>query len=312
MIAANRRQFIAQVSIAAALGCAGGLARATTARSFPFGVQLFPVRDLLRKDVSGTLRALADIGFREIEMFGFGPPSTFTNDAFFGMDPKAFSALIRQLGITVPMVHYSGDAAGVAKSAELAHAIGCHTFIQPMASDFLKYSPEKTEVLPARNLEQFHGIATRLNELGRACKSSGLGFAYHNHHMEFTAFGGQRGYDVLLAETDPALVKLELDIGWAVAAGVDPVEYLTRHWGRYISCHLKDFNPKIPVAAASATVPIPVQIQMVPPGEGIIDFHKILAAMKNTGIQHGFLEVDIPQGDPLDVCRRGYKVLAAI
>jgi sugar phosphate isomerase/epimerase len=103
---------------------------------------------------------------------------------------------------------------------------------------------------------------------------------------------------------------MELDVGWAKIAGVDAADYLERFPGRFVACHLKDFNPQLPRATAPATAPIPEMVQLVPPGEGIIDFSRILAVMQRTGVHHGYVEVDLAQGDPLDACRRGYRYLA--
>ncbi len=269
------------------------------------------VRDLLQKDIRGTLTALSTMGFSELEMFGFGGGSVFIEDPFFGLKLPEFKQLIGDLGLTIPTVHYSGNAEQVPQNAALALEIGAGHLIQAMAPDFIRRTPEGAVVSGVKDADQMRSIAANLNALGTACKASGIGFAYHNHHMEFAQLGDVRGYDILLAETDPALVQMELDIGWARAAGVDGADYLERFPTRFIACHLKDFNPAIPLPAASASAPIPEMIQMVTPGEGVVDFGRTLAVMRKNGIQHGYIEVDLPQGDPLDVCRRGYDSLIA-
>lgn len=103
-----------------------------------------------------------------------------------------------------------------------------------------------------------------------------------------------------MSNTDPNLVKIELDVGWLATAGVDPVAYLRRHAGRVIACHLKDYNPEI-----ASDVP---QRKLVPPGGGTIDFAAVLEAMNETGVQHGFIEVDVSD-DALGDVRRGHAHL---
>jgi sugar phosphate isomerase/epimerase len=106
-----------------------------------------------------------------------------------------------------------------------------------------------------------------------------------------------------MSNTDPALVKIELDVGWLAAAGVDPVAYLLEHSGRVIACHLKDYD-------ASIATDVP-QRKLVPPGAGTIDFAAVLAAMNDTGVAHGFIEVDVSD-DPLGDVRRGYAHLETL
>lgn len=276
------------------------------------GVQLFMVRDLLQKDARGTLTALSGIGFTELEMFGFSGNSLFTDDPFFGLTLAEFKQLTSDLGLAIPTIHYSGNEEQVPANAERALELGASHLIRAMAPDFITRTAEGAVVSGVTDAAQMQRIAADLNRLGAACKASGIGFAYHNHHMEFAQLGQVNGYDILLAETDPALVQMEMDIGWARAAGIDGVDYLERFPGRFIACHLKDFNPAIPLPAASPTAPIPEMAQMVPPGAGIIDFARALSVMSATGVQHGYIEVDLPQGDPLELARSGHDHLAGM
>jgi len=105
-----------------------------------------------------------------------------------------------------------------------------------------------------------------------------------------------------MSNTSPELVKIELDIGWLAYAGVDPLAYLRRHAGRVVSCHLKDYAPTI-----DTDVP---QRKLVAPGAGTIDFAAVLRAMSETGVAHGFIEVDVSD-DPFGDLRRGREHLAA-
>jgi sugar phosphate isomerase/epimerase len=106
-----------------------------------------------------------------------------------------------------------------------------------------------------------------------------------------------------MSHTDASLVKIELDVGWLVTAGVDPVAYLRRYSGRVIACHLKDYDPAI-----ASDVP---QRKLVAPGAGTIDFAAVLAAMNETGVSHGFIEVDVSD-DPVGDVRRGHAHLQMV
>lgn len=273
------------------------------------GLQLFTLRNLLRQDPRKVLESAAAIGFSEFELFGFGS-SVFFNDPLFGMTARELKALLRNLGVSIPMVHFAGSGEKLPQIAATALELGAHHLVLGMPAEFIKRTAERPVVSGVTSLEQIKRLASHLNDLGSVCKRSGIGFAYHNHHMEFAALGNELAYDRLLADTDPALVKMELDVGWARVAGVDAVSYLERFPDRFVACHLKDFNPQLSKALPSAVSPIPEMTQLVAPGEGIIDFGRLLAAMDRVGVRHGFVEVDLAQGDPLDVCRRGFRYLS--
>jgi sugar phosphate isomerase/epimerase len=280
--------------------------------SLPIGAQLFTVRELLKQDPRGTLEALARIGFKEIELFGFGERSIWVDDPLFGMSPAQFKRLLGDLGLAVPTVHFVATEEAVDRVAAVALEIGAHHLIQAMAPDFLDLDGEVPVVSGVQGRDQILRLAESWNRLGEKCKRAGIGFAYHNHHMEFARLGDEIAYDVLLANSDPELVHMEMDIGWAAVAGIDGAEYLDRYPERFIACHLKDYDPNLPIEAPSAKAPIPEQLQLIPPGEGTIDFTRVLSAMRRNGIEHGYVEIDVPVGDPMDNCRRGYNHLAAL
>lgn len=287
-------------------------ATTTAGAPIPIGAQLFTVRELLKQDPRATLQTMAKIGFKEIELFGFGGTSTWISDPLFGMKPAEFKQLLAELGMSVPTVHFSASEDVVEQSAATALEIGASHLIQAMAPDFLKVEGNMPIVSGVKDKDQVLRLAESWNRLGEKCKRAGIGFAYHNHHMEFARLGDEIAYDVMLANSDPELVHLEMDIGWAAVAGIDGTAYLDKFPQRFIACHLKDYNPKLPIEAPSPRAPIPEQLQLIPPGEGTIDFRKVLAAMQRNGVRHGYVEIDVPVGDPMDNCRRGHDYLASL
>ena len=119
------------------------------------------------------------------------------------------------------------------------------------------------------------------------CKKSGLTLGYHNHNLEFRKIGDVVPYDLLIKETDPALVSMEMDIGWVVAGGADPVAYLTKYPKRYSAVHMKDLK--------SAGIPnVNGKMESAIVGKGIIDWSKVLPAMKKSAVTSAYLELEEP------------------
>ncbi|MDB5708165.1 MAG: Xylose isomerase, partial [Sphingomonas bacterium] len=125
------------------------------------------------------------------------------------------------------------------------------------------------------------------NEAGRMCHEAGLVFAFHNHHREFVPLGSQLIYDIILRETDPALVRMEMDVYWVAKAGKDPIPYLRNNPGRYFGCHIKDIDAK----GDFATV-----------GTGTLDLPGLITAARQSGAEHFYVEYD-RSDDPMKQIR---------
>jgi sugar phosphate isomerase/epimerase len=268
-------------------------ARAAGCGGPPSGVQLFTVRDALARDAGGALRSLHEIGIVEAELFGLNGPE---NATLFGLAARDLKRAFDGSGLRVPISHIGGALTNSAAIAEIARTLGIGTLVVALPSEFTGQGG----MVPAQSRAQLDLLAAKLNRVGREYRDQDLAFGYHNHHVEFMPADGVVPYDYLMSNTDPDLVKIELDIGWLATAGVDPVVYLRRHAGRVIACHLKDYNPTI-----AANVP---QRKLVAPGAGSIDFAAVLAAMNETGVPHGFIEVDVSD-DSLGDVRRGHAHL---
>ena len=271
------------------------------------GIELYMVRSVLQQDFEGTLKKLAEIGYREVELFGFGQ-NIFIDDPLFGYSPREMKQLLDALGFGLHSVMYSGSADDLSEAAEPANELGASYLIEGMAGEFIDRRPEGPVVSGVTGIDQVKRIAARLNSYGEICRKNGIGFAYHNHHMEFVPLDGRLAYDIILDETDPELVKMELDVGWAKVAGVDSAGYLERYPGRFIACHFKDFNPELP---PSENFPIPEMTQLVAPGDGTVDYAKIMAAMDRTGVEHAYVEVDVLT-EPLKKARRAFSYLRSL
>jgi len=294
----NRRRFLTSSGALAAgslLGFDAGSqpARARGCSGPAPAVQLFTVRDALARDLDAALRSLREIGIVEGELFGLSGPESAT---LFGRSASDLKRAFDAAGIHVPFSHIGGDLNNAAAIGEIARTLGVGTVVVALPSEF----SGPRGMIAAQSRAQLDALAAKLNSVSREYREQGLAFGYHNHHVEFMPVDGVVPYDYLLSNTDAELVKIELDIGWLAAAGADPVAYLRRHAGRVIACHLKDYAPAI-------VTDIP-QRKLVAPGSGSIDFASVLAAMNETGVAHGFIEVDVSD-DPLGDVRRGHAHL---
>lgn len=132
-------------------------------------------------------------------------------------------------------------------------------------------------------IENYQKVAERFNKAGEECQAAGLKFGYHNHDFEFKTDQGQTLYDILLVNTDPELVTMEMDLGWVVAAGRDPLEYFKNYEGRFKLWHLKDMKGKGSVEF----------------GNGNLNITGILKQAKQAGLQYYFIEQEeYPAGSP--------------
>ena len=245
----------------------GGVAPSITGvpRIERIGVQLYTVRTALAKDLEGTVAAIAKAGITELEFFNmFDKPVAF------------WTSLMTRHGLTAPASHEGLPATddGWAPIFDRAQGMGHRWIIVPWVGDAYRGSRAA-----------WQRLAARLNTGAERAKAAGLGFGYHNHDFEFTPVDGTTGYEVLTTETDAALVKLELDLYWAVKAGQDPLTILRRWPGRVVSCHVKDAGPA-------------PEREMRDVGQGTIDFRTLLATGKTTGLAHWFIEHDNPT-DPI-------------
>jgi len=277
-----------------------------------FGLQLFTVRENLEAAPAQTLEAVAGMGFKEVEMFGFGG-NIFVDDPLYGLSPREFRRVLDNCALTVPTTTVSGDP-DIPAVAEVARGLGIRYLTIGMAPEFISVTEEGAVVSGVTGVAQMKTIADRLNRQGLECKAQGLGLAYHNHHMEFERLEeleGMPAFDYLMQQTDPDLVKVEFDVGWMAGAGVDPLEYLRRYGDRVIAAHLKDFNPALPIGRDRERFPIPIMSQLVELGTGVVDFEQVLAVMDEIGIAHGFVEVDITD-TPMETARRSLEHLRSI
>lgn len=273
----NRRVFLDTMGGLSMIGCAAnsGLRPAPEYRLERVGIQLYSVRGEMERDVEGTLAHLASIGYREVEFAGY-----------FNRTPQAVRTILRRHGLAAPSANVPIEILrrDWARTLEGANIIGHRYIVVP-------YLPQEDQ----RTLDDYKRVSAEFNQLGDQAKRAGIRLAYHNHDSEFVPLGGRIPYDVLLAETDPVYVALELDLFWATKAGQDPLAYFARHPGRFELVHVKDSSG-------------PPEHRQVAVGQGVIDFRRILSRKGQAGIRHAFVEQDEPP-DPFEFARASYAYL---
>ncbi|MCM4152380.1 sugar phosphate isomerase/epimerase [Arenibacter sp. N53] len=223
------------------------------------GLALYTVRDNMGADVKATLKAVADAGYKNIEAAGY------RDGKFYGMAPKEFSKLLKEVGLTPISTHQGGVTLENADSMIAdVKAAGFKYFVIPV---------------PPMGLRDDHKqLASVLSTLGEKCQKAGLKLLYHNHDFEFKkGDDGVVTIDYLLENTDPKYVNFQMDLYWVTKAGEDPVAYFKRYPGRFIMWHVKDMDD---------------QGRFAPVGNGQINFSKILDQKKISGMKYYMVEQD--------------------
>jgi sugar phosphate isomerase/epimerase len=221
------------------------------------GIQLYSVRKEMLADAVGTLKQLAKIGYKELES------ARSEKGNYYGLQPKEIKKIVSDLGMTLRSGHVHVDK-DWQRSIDSAAEAG---------QDYLVCSS-----LPSKGqtVDNYKKVAETFSKAGEDCKKSNIIFGYHNHEYEFEKENGQVLYDILLSSTDPNLVTWELDLGWVVASGNDPLTYFNKYPGRFPLWHLKDMD----VAKQKSTEF----------GKGQIKVLEILKNAKKSGVKHIFVE----------------------
>lgn len=272
----SRRRFLRQSSVAGLLGLLSAFSSQAQGRKISrIGLQLYSLRNEMASDFEGTLRKLAELGYKEMQFAGY-----------HGKSPEYVKKLLDQLELTSPASHVSLNLVRkeLDKQIDIAREMGQRYIVVPSIP-----SDERT-------LDHYQLHAETLNEAGERCRKAGLAIAYHNHSFEFELQSNMTGYDHLLASTDPSLVSFELDLYWAVNAGADPITLFKNHPGRFPLVHVKDQN-------ASG--------EMVDVGKGVINFSEIFKHSDTAGIRHYFVEHDYPD-DGINSIADSYNALSNI
>ena len=268
----NRRNFIEKTGILCATALLPIPGFATIGKpKFKMGLQLFSIHEDMTKDTIATLKAAKAMGYEDVETFGFDSEK----GTFYGYKFSEFKKILDDLNITASSGHY-GFAPYLDKPIDDlnrfvdqcikgAHALGMKYITWPWIA------PEQ------RTMDNFKLMCKKLNLIGEQVTSAGLGFAYHNHDFEFKDHDGKNGFDIILNETDPSIVKLEMDMYWVMhSSKLSPKELVKNQPGRYVMWHIKDMDK--------------VTRDYTELGNGSIDYVKILPDPSEAGLEFYYLE----------------------
>jgi sugar phosphate isomerase/epimerase len=277
----GRREFLA-----AAAGVLAGFKAGTAfaqkgqaGRLDRIGLQLYTVRDMMKKSVPKTLAAVAKAGYKEVEFSGY-----------FNTPVPELRTILDDHGLTSPSSHIQMADIGMMlpKFIEDAKRLG-----QQYLTIAWIDAPERTS-------DGYKRIADRFNAAGLKARGDDLQIAYHNYAYEFAPLGprGRTGYEILLAETDPLNLAMEMDLFWMRQAKQDPLSWLARYPNRFRMLHLKDMGP-------------PPKNEMRDVGKGIIDWHAVVRRAKSSGVDHFIVEHEQSK-NPAASVSSSYKYLRAL
>lgn len=233
----NRRKFIksSSVALAGTILLPNTIFATKKMTNTILGLQLYSVRDDMKKDPLGTLKQLAAMGYKNVEH------ANYINRKFYGYSATDFKKVLDDLGLKMPSGHtvMSGNDWNEStkdfsdkwkQTVEDAATVGEMYVISPWMDESLR-----------QNYDELVKFLDVFNNCGELCKKSGLTFGYHNHDFEFKySLNGKKIYDIILEKTDPALVLQQIDIGNMYGAGGRALEILQKHPGRFKSMHVKD------------------------------------------------------------------------
>ena len=244
----SRRSFLSLLA-AAPLGAATMAAAA--ARHIPIGLELYSVRNDLQKNLAGTVRQVAQMGYQCVEFYA----------PYYDWSPgeaRKVRSELDQLGIRCYSTHNdpkSFTTEGIGKAMELNHILGTRYIVMASAGDIT-------------TIDGWKRVAETLNKANHTMAAHGLHAGYHNHDLEWKPVDGQKPIEVLAANTDKSIM-LQLDVGTCLETGNDPVAWIKRNPGRIRSLHLKNWAPKGGYSVLFS--------------EGVAPWKKIFAAAESVG-----------------------------
>jgi sugar phosphate isomerase/epimerase len=273
----SRRSFLGAIT-AAPLAAA-----ASASKSIPVGLELYSVRDDLNKDLMGTVRGVARMGYKCVEFYA--PYYDWTTD-YAGK----VRAELDELGIHCYSTHNglnSFTPEGLSKAMDLNKTLGSRYIVLASPGEL-------------RSLDDYKHVAETLNRADGTMKRQSLHAGYHNHDAEWRPVEGRRPMEVLSATLDKDIM-LQLDVATCLEAGGDPVAWIKQNPGRIRSMHVKDWSPQ--------------RGYKVLTGEGVAPWKKLFAAAETTGgIEYYLIEQegsDYPEMETAEKCLAAFRKLHA-
>lgn len=238
---------------------------------YKMGLQLFTVRDAMARDLLGTIKTIHTIGYEDLETYGYDP----NNGKYYGLKASEFRKLLNDNNLITTSGHYDFHLYFDKPIEELKKYVD--QCIDGATAVGQKYITWPWLDPNSRTIEKFKLLTEKLNLAGEQINKAGLGFAYHNHDYEFTEQNGETGYEIVMRDTDPKYVKLQLDLYWAMhSSKLSPSALISKQPGRFVMWHIKDMHK--------------VSRDYTELGNGSIDYTIILPEATRAGLQYYYLE----------------------
>ncbi len=243
----------------------------TSKKKYKMGLQLFTIRDAMERDPIGSLKAVRALGYGDLEIYGYNGEE----DTYYGYKTADFKKILEDQDLTTSSGHYNLPAFYDRSKEDLMRYVDqCITGAHTLKQDYITWPWLDPKF---RTIEGYKKLAGILNAIGERVTKGGLGFAYHNHGFEFDDHKGEIGYDIILKETGPELVKLQLDWYWVMhSSKLRPAEWIAMDPKRYVMWHIKDMDK--------------VTRDYSELGNGSIDYNQILPEASQEGLEFYYLE----------------------
>jgi sugar phosphate isomerase/epimerase len=266
----NRREFINSSGlILSAAMLSPAFARVDV--KYKMGLQLFTIREPMAKDPAGTLKKVAALEYQDLETYGYDS----NQNKYYGFNASDFKKILEDNQLTTTSGHYNLFLYLDKPIDELRRYVD-QCIVGAKATD-QRYITWPWLDTNSRTIDKFKLLAERLNVIGEQVNKAGLGFAYHNHDFEFIDHNGQNGYSIIMNETDASLVKLQIDLYWAMhSSKLSPHELFLKQPGRFVMWHVKDMDKETR--------------DYTELGNGSIDYRLILPDASLAGLQYYFVE----------------------
>jgi len=243
------------------------------------GIQLYTFRKELQTDAIGTLKKIASLGIKQIES------ARSEKGNYYGLTAKEMKQVCSDLGMTLRSGHIHVDKDFSKTMSEAAEAGQEYLICSTM--------PGK-----GQTVDNYKKVAESFNKTGEECRKMNLKFGYHNHEYEFESEKGEVLYDVLLKNTDPSLVHMELDLGWVIVTGKNPIDYFKNFKGRFPLWHLKDMNM--------------TKKESTEFGKGGLDIAQMLKHGKESGMKYFFVEQEEYASTPFESMKENMDYLGKL
>ena len=271
----SRRQFIGKsvltagtALVASQLQAIGNTGSISGTVKLPVGFQVWTIKDQLINDFAGTLKRMASMGYKTVEMCS---PPGYESSGFkplMSMKAKEMRSIVEDAGLHLESTHYGMDELMNNLDERITFALESGQKQMILSSFGL---PEQA------TMSDWMKAADKLNEIGEKMKKAGIQAGYHNHHMEFEKLDGQLIYDALLKQLDPNYIKMQFQVA-VISVGYKAEDYFNKFPGRFISAHLADWSP-----AEKKNVAI---------GKGIVDWKEFFASAGTAGLKNIFVEME--------------------